>query len=65
MAKKKPEGEYTNAYIDGCDEDGYSVFYTDLKGGLKSQNLDADDYASAKFEAANLLGIPESEVGDG
>ena len=74
-AEKKPEGNYKDVYIEGAgnikgagneDEDGdtFTLYYTDLKGQKRSSMLDAGDYASAKSEAASLLGIPESEIGD-
>lgn len=61
MAK---QNNYTDVYIDGSEEGGYTVYYTDLNGRKTHSNLDSEDYGSAKYEASHLLGISEEEISD-
>jgi hypothetical protein len=54
--------DYTDVYIDGSDEDGYTVFYKDPRGRKTSARLDAETYADAKHEASHLLACPRRRL---
>jgi hypothetical protein len=54
--------EKINPVVIGNDEDGWTLFYRGTDGRKKQMRLDAETESDAVFEAANYLGVNESEV---
>lgn len=57
---KKDEPKISDVEV--YEEDGWYVKYTGTHGKKNVMKLDAQTLADAKFEASNLLDVPEDQI---
>lgn len=56
--KEEPKISEVEVY----EEDGWYVKYTGTHGKKNTMKLDAETLSDAKFEASNMLDVPEDQI---